>query len=614
MCGIFGYIGSENAADECLQGLRQLAYRGYDSAGIAGLSSGVFDVRKEPGGIASLEEALAVAPMRLDIAIAHTRWATHGKPTKENAHPHFDSSDRVAVVHNGIIENHLALRSELEACGVSFRSHTDTEVLAQLLAHLYEGNLLEAVQKAVQQIRGFWAVALIHQNHPDQIIAFAKECPLCIARDPLSGEVKFASDLQALARPGLEVLFLKQGEIACIRRGKIELYSDQLLPLSVNMEILNWSGSASVSKEGFEHYMLKEIFEQPAAIRRAYQGRISVTDQQINLNLKSITKEELCNIRRITLLGCGTSWHAACIASSLLEEKAKIPARAEIASEFRYRNPVIDRETLFVAISQSGETQETISAVREARDLGAKVLGICNVPHSRLTQEVDDCLMLHAGPEVSVCSTKAFTSQLTLLSLFALFMGQVRGILSLTEESDLLRDLQRLPEYVDEVLAFEERIEEIAARYAHLDRYFFLGRHYMQTTAMECALKLKEIAYVNATGYASGEMKHGPIALVCPELLAVGLCGNRRTYEKHLSNLLEVKARGGLVVAIAPQGANELKQIANDILWMPADLSDEMASIPYAVAGQLLAYHIAKKRGIREIDRPRNLAKSLTVE
>lgn len=610
MCGIFGYIGPNNSATICLDGLKKLEYRGYDSAGLVGIAGGQLHYWKEVGKISVLEEAWTKKPVSLSLAIAHTRWATHGKPTRENAHPHFDQHNKVAVVHNGIIENHCVLRDMLKSLGVQFSSETDTEVIAQLIAHFYKGDITQAVQKAISLMQGFWGIAVVHQDHPDKIIAFSRENPLAVAFDLARGEAFLSSDPNAFHSSDLDVLFLKNDELAVIGAHKIEVFDSsqaQVFKIPEKIELENYTRS----KGSFEHFMLKEIFEQPQTLQQALHNRFIEDFGTVEFENFNLTPQDLQSVRRILILACGTSWHAGCIAASLFEDKARIPSHAEIASEYRYKNPVVSENTLVIAISQSGETLDTIAAIREVKQKGSKVLAICNVKNSTLTREADATVFLRAGPEISVCSTKAFTSQITVLSLLALLMGRQRHLDKEAGQA-FLADLRSLPSLVEQVLALHPAIAELAKKYSHYNQFCFLGRHYMHTTSLEAALKLKEITYLNATGYPAGEMKHGPIALIDSTLPVIGLCGNHRTLEKTLSNLIEVKSRGAPILAFAFEGTPGIEAIADDVLYLPS-CSDEIAHIPFSVAAQLLAYYIAKERGT-EIDRPRNLAKSVTVE
>lgn len=610
MCGIFGYIGPKNSASVCVSGLKFLEYRGYDSSGVAGIKDGKIQSCKETGKISALEEAVVKSALELDLAIAHTRWATHGKPSKENAHPHFDSKQSVAVVHNGIIENHYALREMLKEKGYTFYSETDTEVIAQLVSFFYEGNFEESVQKALSHLKGFWALALIHKDHPNKIIAASKENPLAIGINPSQNECYLSSDVNAFNVKDLDVMFLRNDEIAVVTPDDVKVFDNTNSLVQKTKEKLSIE-SFSLTKNGFDHFMLKEIFEQPDTIRQAMHGRFLEDFGTAEFDDFTFTPQELSSIKRILILACGTSWHAGCIAASLLEEKARIPTQAEIASEFRYKNPIISEDTLVIAISQSGETLDTIAAVREVKAKGAKILAICNVRNSTLTREADACLFLRAGPEISVCSTKAFTSQLTVLSLFSLLMARLRHM-GKEEGKEFLLELQSLPGKVELVLQQKDAIRRLASKYAKYDHFFFLGRNLMYPTSLEAALKLKEISYIHAIGYPAGEMKHGPLALVCPELAVVGLCGNKRTMDKMVSNLMEAKSRGAPLLVFATEGTEEVISMSDDILWLPSSC-DELSCIIFSVAAQIFAYYIALERGT-EIDQPRNLAKSVTVE
>ncbi len=610
MCGIFGYIGPEDSAVICLKGLERLEYRGYDSAGLCGIHEGELKVWKEAGKIRVLEQAWTASPLPLALAIAHTRWATHGEPTKENAHPHFDQDLKVAVVHNGIVENHRHLREMLESHGVKFKSETDTEVIAQLVAYYYKGDLAAATQQALSLMQGFWGLAIIHKDHPDQIIAAARENPIAIAFNPTTNEAYISSDPNAFHSSELDILFLRNDELAVVQADKIEVFDPARTPVAKTPEKLTLD-NFSRSKGDFEHFMLKEIFEQPETIKQALHNRIIEDFANVEFENFHLSLQDLQSTRRILILACGTSWHAGLIAASLLEEKARIPCQAEIASEFRYKNPIVSEHTLVIAISQSGETLDTVAAVREAKQKGSKVLAICNVRNSTLTREADATIFLRAGPEISVCSTKAFTSQITVLSLLALLLGRQRH-LAKDEGHKFLSQLRQIPQIVEEVLALEPQIKAIAEKYANYSNFFFLGRHYMFPTSLEAALKLKEISYLNACGYPAGEMKHGPIALIDANLPVIALCGNRRTLEKMVSNMMELKARGAPLLAFAFPQTPEIERIANDLIILP-DCLDELAPIPFSVATQLLAYHMARCRGT-DIDQPRNLAKSVTVE
>lgn len=609
MCGIFGYLGTEDPLKVCISGLELLEYRGYDSSGIAGIRNGAMFSFKKAGKLANLKQELKTENLSpIDLIIGHTRWATHGKVNDLNAHPHFDMHQEIAIVHNGIIENYLPLREKLVNEGVVFSSETDSEVIVQCIAKLYEGNLTLAVQKTVALLKGIYALAIIHKNHPKQIVAAASECPLAIGIDDEQTESYLSSDPSAFGKSGLNVLFLQNGEIASIERGKVEVLSSKDGLVKKKTERIEINVSAP-SKEGFDHFLLKEIFEQPTTIMKALFGRFhegTVLFENFHLSPTLLKK-----IQNVWILGCGTSAHAGSIAAIYLEEIAKLSAFSEIASEARYRTPLLTPETLVVAISQSGETADTIAALREAKAAGCTTLGICNVAHSTLARETDQSIFLKAGPEISVCSSKALTSQIAVLFLFSLYMAGVRG---LNESSRLhyFQELKKIPAHVQKVLDSASLLEKLAVKYASFNDFFFIGRRHMFTTCLEAALKLKEISYVNANGYPAGELKHGAIALIDSRLPVVAFCANLQTKDKIISNLMEVKARGAPILAFAPEGMKEVADVADDVFWLPATI-DELAPFSSTVAGQLLAYYIAKARGC-DIDQPRNLAKSVTVE
>lgn len=608
MCGIFGYIGPKNVVKTTLNGLKKLEYRGYDSAGIAGVQKGKIAFCKEVGKVAVLEKEVEAAHLELSVGIAQTRWATHGQPSKINAHPHLDNLESLAVVHNGIIENYESLRQSLIAKGTKFISQTDTEVVAHLVASFYQGDFLEAVQQAIPLLKGAFALAIVHKDFPDCLIAVAQQSPLLIGIG--QNEAFVSSDSNAFAAHTREVLFLADSEIALVKADQVEIYDAMRSSVIRETEILSHAVE-DVTKSGFEHYTLKEIYEQPQTIRSALLSRFieeygTAVFEELNFDVN-----ELLAVERILFLACGTSWNAGYLSSYMFEDKARIPVQVEISSEFRYKNPVVPKGTLVIAISQSGETADTIAAVRELKAKGTKVLGICNVHGSTLAREADACLFLRAGPEIGVCSTKAFTSQLIVLSLFCLMMARMRHM-GKHEGQVFLDALQKLPDQIQEVLDRAPHIQQIAKKYAHYQNFFFLGRSYMYPASLEGALKLKEISYINANGYPAGEMKHGPIALINEECPTVALCANKTTYEKLASNLMEVKARKGLIIAIAEEGEDHIQNIADEMIWVPATI-DELAAVPTTVATQLLAYYIAKERGAN-IDQPRNLAKSVTVE
>lgn len=607
MCGIFGYIGSRNAVEIVIEGLKRLEYRGYDSAGLAGIKNDKIVSCKEVGKVSTLEKEVERQNLELPMAIAQTRWATHGKVTHLNAHPHFDSNHTLALVHNGIIENHETLRSMLKEKGVVFATETDTEVIAQLIADFYEGDILKAVQQAVSLLQGAYAIALVHQDFPDQILAVAHEAPLGIGIG--INEAFLSSDPNTFASYTRQAIYLSNSEIAVIKANSQQVYNTEQA-IDKEQHLLEENHEV-VSKGTFEHYTLKEIFDQPQAIRNALLARFLPEYGTALFEELTFKAVDLLTVERILILACGTSWHAGYVASYMLEDKARIPVQVEISSEFRYKNPIVPPGTFVIAISQSGETADTIAAVREVKAKGAQVLALCNVHGSTLAREADNTIFLKAGTEVGVCSTKAFTSQVVVLALFTLLMARMRHM-SKQEGQDFLKLLVELPDQVQRVLDQTHDIATLARKYAKYDNFFYIGRRYMFPTSLEGALKLKEISYINANGYPAGEIKHGPIALIHENCPTVALCANRMTYDKLLSNLMEIKARNGKIIAIATEKDKHLEEIADDVIYIPTT-SDELAVIPTTVVTQLLAYYIAEARGA-DIDHPRNLAKSVTVE
>jgi len=607
MCGIFGHIGSQSSFEKCLQGLKFLEYRGYDSAGIAGIEDGNLICYKEKGKIADLEKLLGEKIHRFQSSIGHTRWATHGKATQHNAHPHLDAEKEVAVVHNGIVENYRSLRLLLESAGVNFTSDTDSEVIAQLIAHFYEGDLIQAVRKATSLMKGFWGLAILHKNHPGQIVATRCENPIVVGISKEHQEAFVSSDPYAFQGKDLDLYFLENHQIALIDHAHVKIYDLNDQEIEISPEHLELS-KMDATKGEFEHYMLKEMMEQPASIASSLHGRFLLEKGDATFEDFTLSPGQF---QEVLILGCGTSWHAGLIAAQQMQELAGIPARAEIASEYRYQNVEVRKKTLAIVLSQSGETFDTIAAMRKVHREGAHILAICNVPGSTLMREADSTILLRAGPEISVCSTKAFTSQLTVLSLLALKFGRFYKM-SLESGQQFLSELLNLPPIIETVLERREAIASVASQIAGKSRFLFLGRQYMLPTCLEAALKLKEISYTNASGYPAGELKHGPIALIDEESVVIALMGNSTTYEKMLSNLEEVKARGGIIVALAPHETGEIEQVADFAIYLPKCL-DSLSTLPYAVATQMLAYQVALVLGT-EIDQPRNLAKSVTVE
>jgi glucosamine--fructose-6-phosphate aminotransferase (isomerizing) len=606
MCGIFGYVGKRDPLQVCLAGLQQLEYRGYDSTGICGVWEGRIAIAKRAGKLARLKESLDLP--KLDLAIAHTRWATHGKVSDANAHPHLDASGNIALIHNGIIENFADLRESLIQEGIRFASETDSEVAVNLIAKFYRGDLVDALHKAIERLKGIFAFLVIHKDHPDEIVAAARECPLSIGLNDAGNEAIVSSDPNTF-QGKFNIVFLRGDEIARVKKDQIEVFDSNLQPVQKKSERFEIDAKPP-SKEGFEHFMLKEIFEQPSTIQKAMLGRFENGD--VLFEELKLSSEFLRSVKQIWFLGCGTSSHAGMIGSILLEDLARFPSTVEIASEARYRNPLLSPETLVVAISQSGETADTIAAMREAAKFGCKTLAICNVKNSALVREADGVLFLKAGPETSVCSTKAFTSQLAVLTLLALYFARLKKTMTKEDAAIFYGKMKKLPEQIQQILDRAPELQKLAKKYASYDDFFFMGRRYMVPTCMEASLKLKEISYVNANGYPAGELKHGPIALLNPKFPVVAFCANLKTREKIGSNLAEVKARGAPILAIAPESYTELKPIADDVFWLPETI-DELAPFPSTIAGQLFAYYFAKERGC-DIDQPRNLAKSVTVE
>lgn len=608
MCGIFGYVGPKNGEDLAIKGLKYLEYRGYDSAGLAGVKDNKLIFYKDLGKVSALEEELRKTNLHLHCVIAHTRWATHGKPSKLNAHPHFDMKETLAIVHNGIIENHNELRHMLVEQGIRFSSETDTEVVAQLIGFYYEGDLLKTIQKVMPMLKGAFAMALVHKDYPDNIFAFANQSPLVIGIG--HGENFLSSDSNAFSEFTREVIYLTNSEIADINRNKVVIYSSSADVLDKESVFLEEDLSDS-TKGDYEHFTLKEIYEQPQTLANAIASRYLKDYGNAYFENLNFGASELLAVERILILACGTSWHAGYVAAYMLEELARIPVQVEISSEFRYKNPVVSPGTFVIAISQSGETADTLAAVRELKAKGSKVLSICNVTNSTLVRETDSTIFLRAGREIGVCSTKAYTSQVIVLALFTLFMARMRHM-GKQEGQEFVKALEQLPDQVQAVLDQSDTIREIAERYADYQNFFFLGRSYMYPTCQEGALKLKEISYINANAYPAGEMKHGPIALINEECPSVAFCANKATLEKLLSNLMEVKARSGLIIAIAEEGDEEVEKVADEVIWVPRTI-DQLATIPSSVAAQLFAYWVARKRGA-DIDHPRNLAKSVVVE
>ncbi len=613
MCGIVGYIGKSSAPRALVNGLRRLEYRGYDSAGMAVLEGGSVVVSKAPGKVAALDEkARSEWPRERfsdsRIGIAHTRWATHGPPTEVNAHPHLDQTGGIALVHNGIIENYRALRSRLEAQGHEFHSETDTEVLAHLIGECDRGDLFQAVCDALHQVEGTYGVAVISAGEPGRIITARRGSPIVIGVG--EDETIVASDAAAIISHTRQVIYLEDNDIAVVTADGVEIRDLDRVPVTREIAELGFDAEAA-EKGGFEHFMLKEIHEQPDSLRNAIRGRLDFNLGSSVLSGMGTSARDLAEIRRVVLLGCGTSLHAGLVGEYAFEDLADIHAEVQQAAEFRYRNPLITRSDLVVAISQSGETADTLAAVREANQKGAFVMGLCNVVGSTIARETGRGVYLHAGPEISVASTKAFTCQVAVLLMMDLKLGRGRR-LSREAGTRLAREIERIPELVERVVRQSDAIAGLAGRYAENEHAFFIGRGYLFPVALEGALKLKEISYIHAEGYHAAELKHGPIALLQEGTPVVALANDIPGKDKTLGNIEECRARGARILGVITEGDKEARACVDDAIEVPA-CHPLVATIPSAVALQLFAYHVARHRGC-EIDQPRNLAKSVTVE
>lgn len=612
MCGIVGYLGPKDAVSVILSGLKRLEYRGYDSAGIALLESPEIRVIKTPGKIAELEEAvssrLGPDPAPHHLGIGHTRWATHGAPSEKNAHPHVSADGRIALVHNGIIENYNELRRGLEARGVPFLSETDTEVLAHLIGEAYTGDLTAAVTEALRHVEGTYGIAVLAADQPDLLVAARKGSPIVVGlRD---GETIVASDISAIIQHTNKVIFLDDGDILTVRADALDITSMRNVPVARAATEIDWD-PGSIEKGGFAHFMLKEIHEQPEALENTLRGRLVSEDGTSKLSGLQMSPADMARINRVVLTGCGTSLYAAMVGGYLFEDFADMPCQVEQAAEFRYRNPILHPDSCVLAISQSGETADTLAAVREARRKGASVLGICNVVGSTIARETGRGVYLHAGPEIGVASTKAFTCQVSVLALLALALGRTRRM-SVDQGMKLVRELQRLPAIVAGVLAQEDHIRSVAERIAPCENAFYIGRGYLYPAALEGALKLKEISYIHAEGYHAAELKHGPIALLEDKVPVVACVAETPGRGKTIGNMQECRARKSPVIAIATEGDTDIDAHSDAVIRIPR-CEGFLAPIPVVVAEQLLAYHVAALRGC-PIDQPRNLAKSVTVE
>jgi glutamine---fructose-6-phosphate transaminase (isomerizing) len=624
MCGIVGYVGKKSVVPIIIEGLRRLEYRGYDSAGIAVAGNGNgLQLRRAEGKLRNLEEAIRLNPLDGTYGIGHTRWATHGRPTEENAHPHRDCTGKIVVVHNGIVENYLSLKKRLIEEGHKFATETDTEIIAHLIEK-YSGNsargdhrsLEDAVRQTVKQLTGVFALAVISTDEPNKIVAARNGPPAVIGLG--NDEYFVASDVTAILYHTRDIFFLADGDMAIVTADGVQLTDFDGKPVVRQVQHVLWDPILA-EKGGFKHFMLKEIYEQPRAVRDTTLGRVSQETGHIFLDQMEISEAEFRAAGKINIIACGTSWHAGQAGKFMIETLARVPVEVDYASEWRYRNPIVDPQTITLVISQSGETADTIAAQREAKARGSKTLAICNVVGSMITREAQGTIYTHAGPEIGVASTKAFTGQLTALYIFAMYLGQVRGVMSAEQAQAAMLELTRIPAKLETILTHDEACDELAKRYQKVRDFLFLGRGIHYPIALEGALKLKEISYIHAEGYPAGEMKHGPNALIDENLPVVMIAtrdvnnpGSALRYEKTISNLKEVKARSGVVIALATEGDEEIKESADHILYVPA-APEELSPILEIVPLQLLAYHIAVRRGC-DVDQPRNLAKSVTVE
>ena len=614
MCGIIGYIGQREVVPILLDGLRRLEYRGYDSAGVAVVRSGAIELRRSAGKLSRLEEVIGTSPVVGDYGIGHTRWATHGRPTEENAHPHRDCSGRIVVVHNGIIENYLQLKQQLQREGHKFVTETDTEIVAHLVEREMKADGLEnAVRRALLALRGLFALVLISADDPQKIVAVRNGPPVVVGLG--DGEFFVASDIPAILQHTRDVIFMGDEEMAVITPSGVDFTDYSGRAVSKGSTRVSWD-PVMAEKAGYKHFMQKEIFEQPWAVKETVLGRVSAETGKVFLNEIQISDERLRQIDRVVVLACGTSWHAGLVGKFMIENIARLPVEVDYGSEYRYRAPIVSDRTLAVVITQSGETADTLAALRESKKHGASSIAICNVVGSMATRESDGTVYTHAGPEIGVASTKAFTSQLVALHLLALYIAQVRGTITPEEARPQLEALTQLPIHIEHALRCDALTEEIARRYYQRSDFLYLGRGLNYPIALEGALKLKEISYIHAEGYPAGEMKHGPIALIDEKMPVVAIAPHDHVFEKMLGNVQEVKARGGSVIAVTNDSGRELEALldsTNDFLMVVPETHPMLTPVLMVVPLQLLAYHVAIRRGC-DVDQPRNLAKSVTVE
>jgi len=609
MCGIIGYIGNQNVVPILIDGLKRLEYRGYDSAGVAFIQDNKIEVRRCVGKLKNLEMALSGEKSFSTIGIGHTRWATHGRPSEENAHPH--RVDNIVVVHNGIIENYSQLKKELASEGRRFASETDTEVIAHLIDRQVKRglSLVEAVQEALKEVKGAYAIAVLREEEPEILVGARNGCPLVAGL--CQGGAFLASDIPAILNYTRDVVFLDDEEVITLTPEGIRIMDIEGNPIEKELSKVMWN-PVMAEKGGYRHFMLKEIYEQPRAIMDTIRGRLSHDTGNVYLDEIGLSADDIKGLKNIFIVACGTSWHAALAGKFMIEEMARIPVEVDVASEFRYRDPIIDERSLLIAITQSGETADTLAAIREAKRKKGKAFSICNVVGSTAARESDGVIYTHAGPEIGVAATKTFTSQLVALYLLAIYLGRVKGVVSQGAGKRHLETLSQLPHLIEKVLEKNEKIEEMARLYSHYKDFLYLGRGPNYPIALEGALKLKEISYIHAEGYPAGEMKHGPIALIDDQMPSVILITKNSVYDKVLSNIMEVKARSGKVIALATEGDQDIAGRVDHVFYLP-EFDPLLTPVLLAIPLQLFAYHIAIIRGC-DVDQPRNLAKSVTVE
>lgn len=609
MCGIVGYIGNKNAVEVIYNGLEKLEYRGYDSAGIAVIENDKIERRRSVGKLINLQENIKEHKIFGNIGIGHTRWATHGKPSEENAHPHTDCSGKIVVVHNGIIENYVSLKKQLQKEGHKFASETDTEVVAHLIEKYYEGDLLKAVKAALKNIKGAYALCTICSNDKSRIVIARKDAPLVIGIG--ENENFIASDVSALLQYTKDVIFLENKDIAEIKKDSIKIFDETDTQIKRKSQKILWN-AIQAEKCGYKHFMLKEIHEQTQTTQDTFRGRISDEENKIILQSVKLTKEEVLNFSRICIVACGTSYHAGLTAKFLFENLTKIPTEVNIASEFRYANPVIDDKVLTIFISQSGETADTLAALRLAKEKKSKTIAICNVVGSSISREADNVLYTHCGPEIGVASTKAFTGQLTALYLLVMFMASKKQTVSKEQLADFISDLRDIPTKISETLKLSNKIKEIAKLFQNTKQFIYLARNINYPIALEGALKLKEISYIYAEGYPAGEMKHGPIALIDETMPVMVIATKSKVYDKILSNIEEAKARGAKIIAIANKGNKDIIKNSDYQIFVP-EVSETLSPLINVIPLQFFAYFVSVMKGC-DVDQPRNLAKSVTVE